>query len=96
MSKDQVRLHPLVREFGQRLVTEDGDKGQALLKEAGERLTSEFTHVNKLEQRARQQIYWQCLEQVRVVRQYIALLGMTDHTEEVKRIEGWLDRESWG
>jgi len=95
LSTDQVRLHPLVRGFGRRLVTEDGDKGQTLLKEAAERQVSEFTNLNKLEQRARQQDYWGCLEQVRTVRQYIEQLGMTDQMEEVERIESWLDRESY-
>jgi len=95
LSKDQVQLHPLVRAFGQRLVAEDGDKGQVLLHEAAERLTSEFTHLNKLEQRALRGGYSTCLEQVRTVYKYVELLGTTTQAEQVSRIERWLGRESY-
>lgn len=94
LSEDQVRLHPLVREFGRRSVAEDGDKGKTLLEEVGERLTSEFEDVNKLEQRARKEGYWGCLEQVRAARKYRELL-LTDKAERLEQVERWLDLESY-
>ena len=94
LSGDEVRLHPLVREFGQRLVTEENDKGKAFLEAAAERLTSEFEDLKKLEQRAQLKGYWGCLEQVRAARDYVELLE-TSHRERLARIERWLDRESY-
>ncbi|MFL5625950.1 MAG: caspase family protein, partial [Ktedonobacteraceae bacterium] len=94
LSGDQVRLHPLVREFGRRLVVEDGDRGKILLEEAGARLVTELTDLNKLEQRALHMTYWRCLEQVQVAHKYAVLLG-TSHIEQLAQIEQWLDRESY-
>src|SRR6266849_4207080 len=94
LSGEQVRLHPLVREFGRRLVAEDGDTGETLLKEAGEQLTSEFEDLNKLERRARRAGYWGCLEQVRSAREYAELL-LTEKAERLEQVERWLDRESY-
>jgi len=95
LSNEQVRLHPLVREFGRRLVAEEPDKGKILLEETGERLISEFEELNRLERRARQEEgYWGCLEQVRMTREYVELLG-TDQAEQVARIESLLDHESY-
>ncbi len=95
LSGEQVRLHPLVREFGQRLVTEDGERGTALLQEAGERLVAECTNLKRLEQRALRLGYWQCLEQVRAIREYVTLLNRPGQAEQIGRIERWLDRESY-
>jgi hypothetical protein len=86
-------LHPLVREFGQRLVAEESDQGKAFL-EAVERLTSEFEDLKRLEHRAQQNDYWGCLEQVRATRGYAGLLG-TGYEARLARIERWLDRESY-
>jgi WD40 repeat protein len=94
LSGDQVRLHPLVREFGRRLVAEENHKGKAFLEAAAERLTSEFEDLNRLEQRARRKDYWGCLEQVRTAMHYLEFLG-TDHVKRLARIERWLDRESF-
>src|SRR6266487_315122 len=54
LTGEQVRLHPLVREFGQSVVE---DKN-TLLAEVGIRLAAEFIDINKLEQRARDEGYW--------------------------------------
>jgi hypothetical protein len=94
LSGDQVRLHPLVREFGRRLLTEENEKGKAFLEAAAERLTSAFENLKKLKQRARSKDYWGCLEQVRSTREYVELLG-TGHAERLTLIERWLDRESY-
>ncbi len=94
LSGEQVRLHPLVREFGRRLVAEENDNGRAFLERAAERLVSEFGDLKSLEQRARRSNYWACLEQVRVARDYLELLG-TDHEAHLAHIERWLDRESY-
>ncbi len=91
---NQVLLHPLVREFGQMLVTEDMDKGQTLLLGAGEQLIGEFTDLNKLERRAKLEGYWRCLEQVRAALEYIELLGM-GQVEQLKWVEQCLDREGY-
>ncbi len=94
LSGDQVRLHPLVREFGRRLVAEENEKGKAYLEAAAERLTSEFEDLHRLEQRAQRNDYWGCLEQVRAARDYVELLTI-DQAERLARIERWLDRESY-
>jgi WD40 repeat protein len=91
-SEDQVQLHPLVRAFGQRLLTEEGDKGKVLLEEAGARLVSEFENLNQLERRAQREGYWGCLKQVRTTRKYTEALGV-DNREWLVLLERWMDRE---
>ena len=92
-SDDQVRLHPLIHAFGRRLIDEDASKGKTLLEEAGEHLTAEFADLNKLEQRAQREGYRRCIEQVRTVEKYLALLG-TGQVELLKQAESALNRES--
>ncbi len=92
LSEEQVRLHPLVREFGRRLVTADGDKSKTLQEEAGERLVIEFENLSKLEERARREGFWGFMDQVREARAYASLLG-TDKVERLNQVEHWLDRE---
>jgi hypothetical protein len=94
LSGDQVRLHPLVREFGRRLVAEENDKGKAFLEAAAERLILAFEDLHRLEQRAQRKDYWGCLEQALATRDYVELLA-TSHGERLARIERWLDRESY-
>jgi WD40 repeat protein len=94
LSGDQVRLHPLVREFGRRLIAEENEKGKAFLEAAAERLTVAFEDLHSLEQRARRKDYWGCLEQARAARDYLELLA-TSQGERLARIEHWLDRESY-
>jgi hypothetical protein len=94
LTGDQVRLHPLVREFGRRLVAEENDQGKASLEVAVERLTLAFEDLHSLEQRAQRNDYWGCLEQVRAARDYVELLA-NSHRERLARIERWLDRESY-
>ena len=94
LSGDQVRLHPLVRAFGQQLVAEESDKGKALLEEAGGRLTTEFTNLKSLENRALRAGYWGCLEQVRAVRQYLEQIASIQ-AEPVAHLESWLGHESY-
>ncbi|WP_220207248.1 caspase family protein [Reticulibacter mediterranei] len=94
LSGDQVRLHPLVREFGRLLVIEDIQMGSSILVQAGERLIAEFTDLNRLERRALREGYWRCLEQTRATREYAELLA-TGHADRIGQIERWLDRESY-
>ncbi len=94
LSGGQVRLHPLVREFGRRLVAEDNDKGKAFLAAAAERVVSAFEDLKSLEHRALVKGYWECLEHVRAARDYVELLG-TVRESRLARIERWLDRESY-
>ena len=94
LSKEQVSLHPVVREFGQHLVVEDGPEGKVFLEEACERLVAAFTNLNALEQRANQQGYWGCLEQVRAAHEYAELL-VANNAERLSRIAQWLDHESY-
>lgn len=95
LAGEQVRLHPLVRQFAQQLVTEEGHGGEILLNEAGARLAAEFTDLYRLEDRARREGYWRCLEQTRDAYAYASLLGGTHHAEQLRRIERWLDREGY-
>lgn len=94
LTGNQVRLHPLVREFGLLLNAEDRDKDESLREEAGKRLVSELADLNRLEQRALRVGYWQCLEQVQAARDYAELLGVS-HKERLAQVERWLDRESY-
>ena len=94
LSGDQVRLHPLVREFGQRLVAENSERGQALLEEAGERIVIEFENLNRLESRATREGYWGCLAQVRAALEYVELLK-SEQAKRLNRVERLLDRESY-
>jgi WD40 repeat protein len=94
LSDGQVRLHPLIREFGQRLIAEEGtDKELILRSEAADYLTREFTDLDRLEQRVKELGYWECLEQVRKAQGYMVLLGASQ-VEQIKHIERGLDRES--
>ncbi|MEI6044132.1 MAG: NB-ARC domain-containing protein [Chloroflexota bacterium] len=94
LAEGQVRLHPLVREFGQRLVQEEPDKGKTTLKEAGQRLASAFEDLGDLEERARQGGYWGCLAQVGSALEYTKLLGTDDEAQRLDAVERRLDRES--
>jgi WD40 repeat protein len=95
LSGDQVRLHPLVCEFGRHLLLEDGERGATLRKEAGERLVAELTDLNRLEQRALRKGYWQCLEQVKAAREYAEMLEVTEQVAQIRLVEWWMDRESY-
>ncbi len=57
-------------------------------------LTAELVNLNKLESRARRESYWVCLEQVRAARIYAELLEPSQG-ESLRRIERWLDLESY-
>ena len=92
LENEQIRLHPLIREFGRQLVTHD-EQGNKTLQEAGQRLIAEFTDINKLEQRAFAAGYWRCLEQVQQAYQYAHILD-AENTELLERIEQWLARDS--
>jgi hypothetical protein len=94
LSTRQLRLHPLVREFAQQLVTEDADGGKSLRDETARRLAHEFDDIERLEQRALREGYWECFNQVKAVREYIQLLGSVQE-ERLLRIERYLDRESY-
>ena len=94
LSEGQVRMHPLIREFGQRLIAEEGaDTGQILRSNATDRLTKEFIDLDRLEQRVKREGYWGCLEQVRKAKAYMALLDASQ-IEQIERIERGLDSES--
>jgi len=94
LSREQARLHPLVQEFGRRLVTEEGERGMTMLEEAGERLALEIADLNNLERRAFREGYGVCLEQVRAVCEYAASLSTTK-IEQLRWIERQLDQESY-
>src|SRR5712692_2327772 len=94
LSGEQVRLHPLVREFGQDLLAAQNDRGTTLATTAIERLATAFADLNALERRTQRQGYWGCLEQVRAARDYAVLLH-AGQAVALTRIERWLDRESY-
>lgn len=93
LSSDTIRLHPLVREFGQYLLQQDAVAGQRLQAEAGIRLVAEFTDINKLERRARAKGYWGCLDDVEIVLNYARLL-QSESIDVLEHIEYWLARDS--
>ena len=90
---EQVRLHPLVREFGQLLQKEEPGAEHTITADAIERLTVAFTNLNMLEQRTKAVGYLTCLEQVHAVRDYTTIL-QAGNTAVLERVERWLDRES--
>ena len=92
---EQVRLHPLVREFGQMLLKEHPETEHSTTVEAIKRLLATFTNLNTLEQRARQMGYSTFLEQIRAVRNYADILHAGGNAEVLERVERWLDRESY-
>src|SRR6266849_8896566 len=94
LSGEQVRLHPLVREFGQDLLAAQGDRGTRLATEAIACLVEAFVDLNALAWRMQQVGYWSCLEQVRAARDYVLLLD-ADQAAPLARIQRWLDRESY-
>lgn len=94
LSRGQMRLHPLIRQFGQRLVKNDGQGGFALLKEAAMRLEAEFTDLNKMEKRTRREGFWKYLERVRAAREYAELLG-AGQSSQIRQVERWLNHESY-
>jgi hypothetical protein len=95
LSGEQVRLHPLVREFGRRLVEAEGEQGRALREEAARRLAEACNNLSWLEQRAWREGYWECLEQVRAMRDYAGWLEARSQAQQLGRVERWLDRESY-
>jgi WD40 repeat protein len=94
LSGDQIRLHPLIREFGQRLITEDGNKAKVLREEAGTRLVRELANLSKLEHRALRVGYWRCLEQVQAAHNYAKRLE-TAYIEQLEQMKRWLDSEGY-
>ena len=95
LSGEQVRLHPLVRAFGLRLIAMDDSEGKSFLEKAGKRLADTCTDLMWLEERARSQGYRECLEHIRLVGAYLEWLGEITQAEVVKRVERWMDRESY-
>ena len=93
LSHDQVRLHPLVRAFGQQLVKETSNGGIALREEAGQRLVEAGTDLNWLEGQARKEGYRTCLEQVQQMLAYAGWLDINTAIEALQRIERILDQE---
>jgi WD40 repeat protein len=93
LSDDQVRLHPLVREYAQRLISEDEVQGKRLRESARARIEKEFEDLSRLEKRAQRVGYWECLEQARIAQSYIELLE-TEKAITLRRLVSWLDLES--
>ncbi|MEI6043467.1 MAG: NB-ARC domain-containing protein [Chloroflexota bacterium] len=88
-----VRIHPLVAEFGRGQVKEERQAGSEFLEEAALRLVAEFLDLSRLEHRANQGHYWECLEQVRLAQKYARKLSIVA-AERLAEVEKWLDRES--
>jgi WD40 repeat protein len=93
LADNQIRLHPLVRAFAKLLVKELPHKDKHLVEQARARLEADFFHLYHLEQRARREGYWNCLEQVRAASAYAALLG-SDSDGHLALLVRWLERES--
>jgi WD40 repeat protein len=84
-----ICLHPIIREFAQFLI-EDHHDSQTLLPEVRERLLSEFTDLNRLEERARRVGYWQCLDMVHAASPLARSLQIG---QELELVERWMARE---
>jgi WD40 repeat protein len=88
-----IQLHPLVWEFARRIVSEEQDQGKNLIREASERLSTEFKDLGKLEHRARKEGYWQSLDQLRAAHSLAVWLG-ADAAGQLAQVERWLSLES--
>jgi hypothetical protein len=97
LNGEQVRLHPLVREFGLGILAAESDAGQAIRQEASHRLESVFSNLIELERRAFQVGYWQLLAQMRATRDYCQELSANNTQPLSLTVSLWerrLDRES--
>jgi WD40 repeat protein/uncharacterized caspase-like protein len=90
MPNDMIRLHPLLREFGQYLLQQDAQDLRAF---AEVNLLATFAHINKLEERARAKAYWGCLSDMQEALNYARLLHI-EHLDLLERVASWLARES--
>ena len=97
LSSQQVRLHPLVRAFGQHLLQQETGNGETLRKQAGQRLVAAFCDWTQLELRARRIGYRTCLEQVKSAHTYgVTLTGSDPYAvSELTHLERAMDRESY-
>ena len=93
LSNEQVRLHPLVRAFGQQLVKEMADQGIHLLQDADQRLIEVGTDLNWLEGQACQYGYRTCLKHIQEMLDYAKLLSINTSVEALQKIERILDQE---
>ncbi len=87
-----IRLHPIIRDFARHLVAQDNAR-DALLTAVQEQLAREFTDMNRLEQRVRDEGYWKCLERVQEVVTYTQQLGIKQ-VDMLERVAYWLARDS--
>ena len=95
LSGERVWLHPLARAFGQQLVAEAGERGSALLKEAGRQLTAACTDLSVLERHARKDGFWRCIERVRAIREYTEQIGEKETSKQIESVIQYLRRESY-
>jgi WD40 repeat protein len=95
LSSEQVRLHPLVRAFGLRMLKKSEAEGSMLCEEAAQRLASVCTDLSWLEQRVRKKGYWTCLEQIRAMLEAVERLDSAECVERIRQVERCLDRESY-
>ncbi len=87
-----LQLHPLVREFGQQVVREEGTPGAEFLKAAGRELTNALEKMSLVRERARED-YWVCLEQMREALRFIENLTR-DVPAQLQMIVRYLDQGS--
>ena len=91
---ESIRMHPLIREFGQQLNRTDRQYS-SLRVQAQKWLMTEFTTIDNLERRARASGYWTCLDDVTVALTYARSLKLdTDQVTLLERIAYWLARDS--
>jgi WD40 repeat protein len=98
LTEEQVRLHPLVREFGQKLAREENNSEKPILENAIKRLINNLTDINKLENRAIDLGYNKCLEHIQIALEYIQNLDVEQldlQIDLLKSIVRWMDRESY-
>jgi WD40 repeat protein len=95
LSGEQVRMHPMVREFGLGCLAMEAEGGQAIRQAAIERLAGAFCDLGDLEKRAWRVGYWQLLAQVQAVLDYGQALD--PKSQQLAAIKQWkrrLDLES--
>lgn len=90
----QVRLHPLVREFGLELVKIRPEVAH-LKKTASDKLASAFEDISFLEELTRENDYWNTLETIRDITRYIRALEIEENTQRLLFIERQFDKESY-
>lgn len=95
LGEGQVRLHPLLREFGLQLINDEGNQGIAVLQQAAQTIGKTFENPTDLQNRAHKQGFQSCLKQIRLAIGFVERLDFPDVVQKMGKLERWLDQESY-